>query len=139
MTEAIVGIYERIPRTYIKFCLVGLINTSVDIGILALLILVSPYFSVHELQAKTVSFLSAVLCSFVLNRYWTFERKHPIEIREIALYYLVIGSGVFINIGITKLVYDLGSVHIIAAALCAAVGTSLWGYLWAKRVIFRNE
>ncbi len=77
------------------------------------------------------------MSSFLLNRYWTFEKKHPMEIKEVVLYYLVIGSGIFINIGVTQLVISIHPVPIVIAALFAAVATSVWGYLMAKHLIFK--
>jgi putative flippase GtrA len=57
-----------------RFCIVGLVNTAVDIIVLNLLILIAgtghtgPLFTVF----KTISFVAALLNSYWMNSKWTF-------------------------------------------------------------------
>jgi putative flippase GtrA len=65
-------------RQATRFCIVGVINTLVDIVVLNLLILITgtghtgPLFTAF----KTVSFLVALLNSFYLNSRWTFAGEN---------------------------------------------------------------
>ncbi len=60
-------------RKFIRFSLVGVINTAVDWFVFFLLVSNSPLFSSAEVLAKSVSFAVAVTVSFVLNSFWTFR------------------------------------------------------------------
>ena len=57
-----------------RFCIVGVVNTAVDIVVLNLLILIAgtghtgPLFTVF----KTISFMAALLNSYWMNSKWTF-------------------------------------------------------------------
>ena len=57
---------------FIRFIVVGLLNTAVDFGLLNLLIYLFRWPSVW---ANTVSFSVAVLNSFFWNKYWTFKSR----------------------------------------------------------------
>ncbi|HWQ41664.1 MAG TPA: GtrA family protein [Desulfosporosinus sp.] len=60
------------PVEFIKFCLVGAVNTGIDFTVFTVL----SNFGVLLLVAQVVSYSCGVLNSFLLNRTWTFrERK----------------------------------------------------------------
>ena len=65
-------------RQATRFCIVGVLNTLVDIAVLNLLILITgtghtgPLFTAF----KTVSFLAALLNSFYMNSRWTFAGEN---------------------------------------------------------------
>jgi putative flippase GtrA len=65
------GVFARQAK---RFCVVGVVNTAVDIVVLNLLILIAgtghtgPLFTVF----KTVSFFAALLNSYWMNSKWTF-------------------------------------------------------------------
>ncbi|WP_052339474.1 GtrA family protein [Gorillibacterium massiliense] len=56
---------------FIRFNLVGLVNTAVDFAIFTLLI----SFHVPDKLAQTCSYAAGTLNSFLLNKYWTFRHK----------------------------------------------------------------
>ncbi len=63
-----------IIRQATKFCVVGFINTVIDLAVLNLLILVWPQGDSGPLFTafKTISFLVAMLNSYLMNSRWTF-------------------------------------------------------------------
>jgi putative flippase GtrA len=56
----------------VRFGLVGLLNTFVDLALFSLLVLLPP-FAALPAAAKALSFLAGVLNSYVLNARWTFR------------------------------------------------------------------
>jgi len=60
---------------FIKFCLVGAVNTAVDWFIFYALTSWVIYFSAHEVLAKAIAFMVAVINSFVWNSIWTFRQE----------------------------------------------------------------
>lgn len=69
---------------FMKFCLVGAVNTGVDFTVFAVL----SNLGVLLLVAQCVSYSCGVLNSFLLNRTWTFKRhgqSHGQLIRFVAL------------------------------------------------------
>lgn len=65
---------KLLTRQAVRFCVVGVVNTAVDIVVLNLLILIAgtghtgPLFTVF----KTISFGAALLNSYWMNSKWTF-------------------------------------------------------------------
>lgn len=61
---------KKTPLAFLKFCLVGLMNTGVDFSVFTLL----TFWSVPIFAAQTVSYSAGVLNSFLMNRTWTFKQ-----------------------------------------------------------------
>ena len=59
---------------FVKFALVGIVNTGVDWIVFFLLTLI-PYFRQIEWLAKTISFVLASTNSFIMNSFWTFKKE----------------------------------------------------------------
>ena len=76
-------------RKFMKFGVIGVLNTLVDLGsyyVLNKIIGSGPYLS------QVLSFLIAALNSFLFNKFWTFEKRNPVTRRE-AMRYLVTNAG----------------------------------------------
>lgn len=62
---------------FVRYCLVGGINTAVDIAVLNILLWRFPTHSAQVLVAyNSVAYSSGAISSFFLNKYWTFRRTH---------------------------------------------------------------
>lgn len=66
-----VMVNKKRPLEFLRFCLVGAINTGVDFLVFALL----SNLGVLLLAAQVVSYTCGILNSFLLNRKWTFQAK----------------------------------------------------------------
>ncbi|MET3689714.1 putative flippase GtrA [Priestia megaterium] len=55
---------------YLKFCIVGGLNTAIDFFVFSFL----SYVGVYYIIAQCVSYGCGVLNSYLLNRTWTFQR-----------------------------------------------------------------
>jgi putative flippase GtrA len=64
---------KKISFEFIKFAMVGVVNTLVHLIVLFILV---EYFSVYYILASVVAFLLAVTNSFFLNTRWTFRKKY---------------------------------------------------------------
>ncbi|MEH7418410.1 GtrA family protein [Neobacillus drentensis] len=62
----------------IKFALVGVVNTLIDVIIYAVL----TKFHLNYLAAQCISYSAGVLNSYLMNRKWTFEQKEKGSKRE---------------------------------------------------------
>ncbi len=86
------------PRSWrwLQFAAVGSVGFALDAGLLSLLMAAG--WSV--LQARTVSFLVAVSCTWAINRVWTFrDRRSAVRGGSYALYVLAQLLGAGINLG----------------------------------------
>jgi len=60
---------------FVKFAIVGIINTGVD-WLIFFLLAQTPFFGLREVLAKSISFLISATNSFLMNSYWTFRKEY---------------------------------------------------------------
>lgn len=122
---------------FVRFCLVGVLNTLVDYGVFV--------FSYNVIMGRNESldflaiglgWCSGVACSFICNSRWTFEQKKWSG-KKIVLFIILNG----ILYGLTWLSCRmLGSLGIVEelAKLITLPFTTILNFLGNKLVIFRN-
>src|SRR3989344_2662710 len=100
---------QLIIRQAIKFVLVGILNTLVDLGVLNLLIFASGIASGFGYSAfKGISFTVAVINSYFLNKFWTFKMRETEGVkREFAQFFIVSLIGFGINVGVASFVVNV--------------------------------
>ena len=91
-----------------RFAIVGVINTAVDLAVLNSLIAVSQRgrFGLLYSIFKAISFLVAVVNSYFTNGKWTF-RQTVLEAKQLSRFFLVSIAGLIINVGTATSVVSL--------------------------------
>jgi len=89
----------------LRFLAVGAAATSLNY----LLNLILVTFKVSVDVASGTGYLSGMIISFPLNKYWAFQAKKSNTKKELLLYSLVYGTTFLINILLAHLSYDLFS------------------------------
>lgn len=96
--------YELIKRRgfrqFIKFGIVGLTGTVVDLGIYNLLAVLLGY---NIYIARVISFTLAATNNYILNRKWTFHSDDNKIAAEYGKYFFIASVGLFLNLGIMRL------------------------------------
>ena len=142
---------RRLPVIYqfIKFALVGGLNFLIDLGMLNLLIgatgIASGFLAV---VFKAIAFLTAVISSFIGNKFWTF-RALSVEHagRQFAGFFVVSVVGLAINVTAFSIFNDIiGPPGGLApqtwaniSAATAVLFVLLWNFLGYKFLVFRRE
>ena len=85
---------RRVARQFIKFALVGVVNTVIDLSVYSALVF---WLDVHYLIANIFAFAAAAGHSYLLNRRWTFRSDDPRWHRQALKYFLVLGIGFGLN------------------------------------------
>jgi len=113
-----------------RFLVAGLSAVGTDLGIYYLLLnFLDSYI------AKGISFLSGTIVAFIINKYWTFEKKEKsyIEIIRFAiLYSITLGVNVLTN----KLVLDNSGIVILSFVIATGVSTVL-NFIGQKFWVFK--
>ncbi|BCL78831.1 GtrA family protein [Ktedonobacteria bacterium brp13] len=74
---------------FVRYCLVGGVNTIIDVSILNALLWRFPTHNVQLLVVEnSVAYASGAVSSFFLNKYWTFQRKQRPTRREVGRFLL---------------------------------------------------
>lgn len=64
-----------INNTFIKFVLVGAVNTLLGMGVI---FIAWHFFDFGDLAANLLGYAVGFLCSYALNRFWTFSDRSPL-------------------------------------------------------------
>ena len=123
-------------RQLIKFCLVGVFNTTLDFSVYLFLTRVFDFWSVHLVLASAVSFLCGVTSSYLLNYYWTFRRGAG-HTRFLMVKFLVVATaGMTWNAAILYVLMQLGVYDIIAKVFATAC-VIVWNFTLQKKWTFK--
>ena len=92
---------DRASGQAVRFLVVGLLNTVVDLGVFYLLTLIP---GMPDIAAKTISYILGICNSFVWNKLWTFGAKGSGRTgREFGLFFLVNLPPLIVNIVVFSL------------------------------------
>ena len=88
----------NIARQFVRFGLVGGLNTVVDLFILNTLLWLHPtQRTLLLILYNSVAYGIGAINSFVLNKYWTFERRQRTTMSELLRFALTTGVGILVN------------------------------------------
>lgn len=124
-------------KQLVKYIIIGGLSLCIDFIVYFFLTRIFGFFHVHLIEAKVISFFSSSVFNFSFNKKWTFGKKTPRNISEIAKYYSVALVALAINAllmsGFLKLFMDL------IAWLSAAVITSLLNFTLSRLWVFKTD
>jgi len=131
-----------------KFATVGISNTLIDWGALNLQILLTGITAgLFYPVFKGVSFLIAIINSFLWNKFWTFKKIKVEKTGTEFLQFLIISAiGLVINVGIASLAVNLigpqagisPKIWATVGALIATMFSMIWNFLGYKFIVFKK-
>lgn len=128
-------------RQFIKFAIVGLINTLVDWVVFSVLKI--PFRASGQLgkqYAKAGSFVISASSSFFMNRAWTFRSQNK-KIQEEGLKFLLVSLiGLAINNLVFYLVTSSSGLHLydISGLIIATASATFWNFFANKLWTFKK-
>lgn len=120
----------------VKFGLVGVLNTAVDLGTYFVL---TRWLGMAGLPvaAKSISYCVGILNSFFWNKTWTF-RSTASTWKTLGPFILVSLAGLGMNTGGMQLGLNVLHLPEVVALGLATVFTLAWNFIFSKFVIFRK-
>ncbi|QWR77743.1 GtrA family protein [Candidatus Magnetomonas plexicatena] len=150
MTE--INLYrKKTIRQFIRFALIGALNTVVDMAILNLeTILTGLKTGTPFAVQKALSFLVAVIFSYYLNKKWAFEHKDGTKGGKFSHFVAVSLIGMAVNVASASLVVNIvrpglnltwigDQVWVNIGSLCGTACGLLWNFLGYKFFVFKAE
>ncbi|NTW27465.1 MAG: GtrA family protein [Candidatus Moranbacteria bacterium] len=143
-----------------KFGLIGVLNTLVDLGVLALITLLFSFY--FQIEAKSVligtitfysiykaaSFIIANISSYFWNKYWTFDQGAKKQTKsEFMQFFAVSIVGFLINVFVASFVFKTilgsattltdGQLGLLGAAAGSIAGLA-WNFIGYKLWVFKK-
>jgi putative flippase GtrA len=120
----------------IRYCVVGGINTVIDLSIFVFLTTV---LHVAAAPANILSYATALCISFVLNRNFTF-RASAYSLPPIVQFSRFVAVNLVSLIGSTAAIWLLSTMTIpILAKLATVPFVTIWGFLAVRFIVFRPK
>lgn len=126
-------------RQLVKFAIVGVANTLLDLLLYVVLTRTTTYFSDHLIVAKALTFFIGSVFSFFTNRAWTFRRKTHVNLGEIGRFYLTVGIALVINVLSLFVLLRIFPQHDLLAVLVATIFTFAWNFVVSKFWVFASR
>lgn len=120
---------------FIKFNLVGVLNTLVDFALFTLLI----YVGMHYLAAQCIAYAGGVTNSYLCNKKWTFSNGSRTTAAQIARFAAVNGVSFALSLVLLYLLGERFGVHPLAAKVGVTAITMIVNFTGTKLWVFRNE
>lgn len=131
--------HKKIYRQFVKFSIVGLVNTFVDWFFFYMVILVFKIDTQFFKQiAKAISFIISASSNYGMNRVWTFRSKNKEIIREASKFFIVATGGLAINQVIFYLSTGIGEIRDIYGLVSATTGAVIWNFILNKKWTFKQ-
>ena len=136
---------------FLRFALIGVLNTGVDLGILNVLMVATGYKTgIHYTVFKTVSFMFAVTASYFLNKHWAFkDSSGEDQAKKFSQFLAVSLVGAIINVGTASLVVNfirpIVEISFLTdqlwgniGALCGTAIGLIWNFAGYKFLVFKK-
>jgi putative flippase GtrA len=127
---------------FIKFALIGVVNTVIDFSIYYILTRYTQAFDVATYRkyiANVISFFVATTFSFYSNRIWTFEQKNKATFSEAARFYSTTSTGIVLNSLLLFLLINIFTMNDLLAKFFATFVTIFWNYLLKRFWVFNTK
>lgn len=140
--------FRKIYFQFIKFGESGGMNWLVDLGILNILM---HFFGIGGGLffpiMKAASFLISNTSSYLINKYWVFEKSQTKKGLEYTSFLIISALGLLVNVVSATIVLFFLSQTIpteetLAANIAAASGSMLamaWNFIGYKKIVFKND
>lgn len=119
---------------FVKFGLVGVSNTLITAGVIALLL---EAFLLSDLQANLVGYAAGLVNSFVWNRRWTFRSKSKIK-DTVLKFMLIFVVSYVVQWGVVSLLLRISNVEPYVCHLLGMVVYTVFNFLLNKFYTFKN-
>lgn len=124
-------------KQFIRFALVGCLNTGLDFMIYAALTRLFLFWEEHYLIANFIAFSTATVNSYLLNKYWTFKDKSKKHSQQYAKFFTVSFIGLLLTEIILYMLVEAGMHDLLAKLL--AIGVILfWNFFANKMWTFKK-
>lgn len=118
---------------FVKFNLVGIVNTSVDFAVFTML----TFLGVYYMAAQIISYGCGVANSFIMNKYWTFRAKSSPQGEEILKFIAVNLASLGLSLAV---LYPLKpQIGVFFAKIIATLFAMIVNFLGSKFWVFKRS
>lgn len=119
-----------------KFTVVGVANTAIDFGVFMLL---HGYLHLFYALAQVVSYACGMTNSYLLNKFWTFQSKKAIQLKEVVKFVVVNLVSLGVALLFLYLLRDAWEWGIAESKILATGGSLMVNFVGNRWWVFGEE
>lgn len=122
---------------FVKFNIVGVLNTAVGFGVYFLL---TELAGMNFVLAQTISYAAGIVNSYVWNTLWTFKKEQRRSAREMMLFVAVNLVSYAVSVGVLALFKDVLHVpYELVNKAAASLSSAVVNFAGNKLFVFNRE
>lgn len=125
-------------KQFVKFGLVGVTNTAVDLGVYVALTRLTYFWGMHLVAASVISFSLAATWSYYWNKLWTFQDRRKITLQEFSMFFLVSIGGLLIHAGVLWFAVNVLVIYDLLGKVFAVILSIIWNFFINRYWTFRH-
>ncbi|MFC1656341.1 GtrA family protein [Patescibacteria group bacterium] len=129
-------IKKDMPVQFIKFGIVGISNTLIDLGIFQAL---TAYTPIYYVIANIISFSLGVLNSYIWNRIWTFRSPDRRISKEFIRFAIISVIGLVLNTLFLAVFIEVFNFPSFLGKVVATVLVFVWNFFMSKSWVFKTN
>lgn len=122
-------------QTKVRFLLAGAFNTAVGLAVFPVLYFLAAPLKLHYLIIMSISFVIAVICSFLTNKFLVF-RTSGNYLRESGQFLTFHLFYFLLNLGVLPILVEFAGMNPVWAQTLFAVLVIVTSYFWHSRITF---
>lgn len=127
--------YQKGIIQFIKFNLVGIVNTIITFIVFAFL---NKLFQIDKLIAEPIGYACGLINSYIMNKLWTFGKKHHFHTLEVIKFVIVNGIALGGTLLILMAAEDYLKIDVLWGKLLGYCFSIPVNYLGFKYWVFRE-
>jgi glycosyltransferase involved in cell wall biosynthesis len=130
---------EKTQIQFVKFAIIGVLNTVTTLFIYTLLTRFVPFFSRELIGAEVLAYVAGMVVSFKFNRRWTFREYWKTNYQEVLRFLTTSITALVGNILIFYFLVEIIKFYDIISVLLCAIFTFAWNFILSKYWVFKKN
>lgn len=123
-------INKKIISQFIKFSVIGFLNTIINLAVLYML---TEFVGIYYLFSAVIAFIVAVTNSFIFNKIWTFNENINYKTKSRYIKFFIISiSALLVNLSLLYILVEFFEIWYIQAQIIGIITNLLINFLGNK-------
>lgn len=120
-------------KVILRYGVVGIIGTLMHVGLVVVFV---EFFHIPPTVSTAAAFFFVLVTSYLLNRFWTFEKSEGKHLKDFIKYTLVSVSGLGLNVGIMYTTVDVLALWYIYGLVLVTLTVPVSNFLLNRYWVF---
>lgn len=120
-------------KVILRYAVVGGIGTLMHVTLVVIFV---EFFHIPPTVSTALGFFFVLVTSYILNRFWTFEKGHGQHLKDFIKYSIVSFSGLGLNVGIMYTAVDVLAIWYVYGLVMVTLTVPVSNFLLNRYWVF---